>query len=291
MSKEPKLVKLIDSFEKHVRAINSNGLLVEASKGDLKTYRLFATMDPDQVEPGIDLAIIFTKSYQTEAAASIAKPLLGSKGLAVTLQNGLGNAEIIEKIIGRERVLTGVTSHGATLIKPGYIRHAGQGPTYIAGSIPNEQFINNIIEIFNASGIETFLSKNLDSLIWGKLVINAGINALAAILRVKNGILSITPECEKIMDDAVAEATAVAKALGIKLPYDNPFKQVKKVCLDTAENRASMLQDVLRGARTEIGVINRAIAVKGKELGISTPCNFFLSEIVAALEATSQNRL
>lgn len=283
-------VFLVDPFLEHVSAINKNGLFVEKTDGTTKKYRLFAVTNPDQINHKVDLAVIFTKSYMTEDAACTAESLLDKNGLAVTLQNGLGNREIIAKIIGTRRVVAGVTSHGGTLLKPGYIRHAGCGPTYLAGPCQSNQSINHIIEVFNAAGIDTTLSENLDSLIWGKLIINAGINALTAILRVPNGILTGFPESEKIMQNTVLEAAAVAKALGIKLPYDNPVQEVKKVCENTAVNRSSMLQDILRGARTEIGVINRAIEAKGKELGIPTVYNTFLSEIIEALEATSKNR-
>lgn len=284
-------VYLIDPFKAHVQAINENGLIIEKSGNVSETYYLFATTDPKAVNAEIDLAIIFTKFHKTEAAAKIAKPLLGQKGLALTLQNGLGNVETMAKVLGKERVVAGVTSHGGTLLEPGRMRHAGQGPTYIADSPENSPFLKQVVETFNAGGIDASLSENLDSLIWGKLVINVGINALAATLRVPNGVLGITPACEKVMAEAVSEAEAVVNALGIKLPYSNPLEQVKMVCANTAENRASMLQDILRGARTEVGVINRAIVEKGEELGISTPYNLFLSEIIEALEATYRKRV
>jgi 2-dehydropantoate 2-reductase len=151
--------------------------------------------------------------------------------------------------------------------------------------------LRRIVETFQAAGIEVFLSDDLERLVWGKLTINVGINALAAILRVPNGVLGITPECEKIMDGAVSEAVAVAEALGISLPYEQPHQQVKSVCLRTAENRASMLQDILRKKRTEIAAINGAVVRKGRTAGISTPYNLILSQLIEALEATSAQRI
>jgi 2-dehydropantoate 2-reductase len=135
------------------------------------------------------------------------------------------------------------------------------------------------------------VSENLDSLLWGKLVINVGINAMAAILRVPNGIVGRTARCEPLMEKAVSEAVRVVNALNITLPYTNPLEHVKMVCQKTARNRASMLQDILKGKPTEIGVINRAIVKKGEELGIPTPYNRFLSEIIEALEATAEHRI
>lgn len=284
-------VCLIGNFEKHAQAINQDGLTVEKTDGTSKKYHFRATADTSNPDTEFDLAIIFTKSHQTEKASYRAKPLLSQKGLALTLQNGLGNLDIIADIVGKDRAVAGVTSHGATLTGPGHVRHAGQGPTHMASSPHNARFLEQVAEIFKSAGIDVSLSENLDSLIWGKLVINVGINALTAILRVTNGVLGVTPECEKIMAGAVSEAVAVSKALGIELPYDDPLEQVKKVCSNTSGNRASMLQDILRGARTEVSVINRAIVKKGEELGIPTSYNVFLSEIIEALEATCEFRI
>jgi len=284
-------VCLIGHFKEHIQAINQNGLIIEKPDGSFKIFHFPVAEAPLSSDTKFDLAIIFTKSYQTETAAHTAKPLLAEKGVALTLQNGLGNADIMADILGKDRVIAGVTSHGCTLIEPGRIRHAGVGPTYIGGSPENTNILHQIAELFSSAGIETNIADNINGLIWGKLLINIGINALTAILRVQNGVLGITPACEKIMEKAVSEAEAVVRALGIDLPYDNPLEQVKKVCEKTAENRASMLQDILRGSRTEIGVINRAIVRKGELLGIPTPYNLFLSEIVEALEATSLKRI
>lgn len=281
---------LIDILEEHVKQINADGLIIEENHGFQKKYNIHAYTDTSSIASKVDLVIIFTKSYATAQAAATALPILAEHGLVLTLQNGLGNLEIIANIVGADRTVAGVTSHGGTMICPGVVRHAGTGHTYIAGNQQNQEALQRIVKIFNSSGIETDISNNLDSLIWGKLIINVGINALAAILRVQNGVLGVTAEAEKLMACAVAEAVSVAEALNIKLPYPNPLEQVKNVCKNTAANRASMLQDILKGGRTEISVINGAIVEKGRTIGISTPYNIFLSEIIEALEATSKNR-
>ncbi|MFZ0614075.1 MAG: 2-dehydropantoate 2-reductase [Desulfobacterales bacterium] len=283
-------VALVDNFERHVRAIRGNGLEIELNDGSIKNQAVFATARPEEVAPGVDLAIIFTKSYDTRQAAETARDLLAEKGIALTLQNGIGNLDVIAGVVGENRCAAGVTSHGGTLVHPGRVRHAGEGPTYIAAPSAAVD-LGPVADVFTRAGIDVSLSGNLDTLIWGKLVINVGINALAAIVRVPNGILGITGECKAILAEAVAEAVQVAQALGIALPYDDPLAHVLAVCEKTAKNRASMLQDTLRGVRTEIGVINQAIVEKGVELGVATPCNRFLTATVLALEATAAQRI
>ncbi|MEE4357575.1 MAG: 2-dehydropantoate 2-reductase [Desulfococcaceae bacterium] len=283
-------VYLIDPYKDHVNQILREGLRIDRKEKTFTT-RVCAACDAPEAAAQADLAIIFTKSGGTARAAHMAKNLLKKEGLVLTLQNGIGNAEIIAGIVGEKRALAGVTSHGGTLIGPGHVRHAGEGPTFISPFSPLSLSPEPVLQVFQQAGIEVHLSDSLDSLIWGKLIINVGINALAAILRVPNGALARCPECEEIMKEAVREALGVCRALHIFLPYDNPLEQVRSVCGKTAENRASMLQDILRGAETEISVINGAIVEKGEELGISTPVNRFLTRMVQALEATAEERI
>ena len=131
----------------------------------------------------------------------------------------------------------------------------------------------------------------MDDLIWGKLIINVGINALAAITGLKNGRL---PEYEgslSIMKNAVEEAVSVSKAKNIKLPYNDPFEKVLEVCRNTSGNIASMLQDVLNRKVTEIDFINGAICREGENLGISTPVNQTLTSLISAIQSGYAERL
>lgn len=284
-------VSLIDISHDHVEAIRKNGLTVENMDNSLSTFNLRITNHPEELSDRFELAIIFTKSCNTRDAAYTARAILVPEGIALTLQNGIGNFEAIQDILGPENAVAGVTSHGGTFLGPGHIRHAGMGPTHIANMPSKKTLIQKIVHTFNAAGIDTTLADNVNSLVWGKLVINAGINALTAICRVPNGVIGKTSECADIMKEAVSEAVAVADALGVMLPYDDPVAQVKKVCEATATNRASMLQDILRGAHTEIGAINGAIVHKAGALGISTPVNRFLYRIIRAMEATAEYRI
>ncbi len=284
-------VFLVDINEEHVEAIRKNGLAVLHMDGSTSVHEILASCRPEEIPAKADLAIVFTKSYHTRDAAETARSVLHASGAALTLQNGVGNIEVIREVLGDENAVAGVTSHGGDFMGPGKVRHAGKGPTHISASSEKKELLDKVVRTFCAAGIETTLSDDVDSLVWGKLIVNVGINALTAIFRVKNGIVGKTPECVRIMEQAVAEAVAVADALGIELPYENPCARVVEVCEATAANRASMLQDILKGARTEIGAINGAIVAKGAALGIETPANRFLTQIVEALEATAEHRI
>ena len=154
-----------------------------------------------------------------------------------------------------------------------------------------EEAITAVAGLFTRAGLETRISDDVDSLLWSKLIVNVGINALTALLRVPNGVLAQTPECDLLMARAVAEAVAVARALSIGLDGERQLERVREVCLRTADNRASMLQDILRGRPTEIDAINGAVVARGRAAGVDTPVNLLLTQLVQALEATVADRL
>jgi 2-dehydropantoate 2-reductase len=283
-------VTLLDPWAEHVAAIQQERLRITAIDGTETAVSVSATTDPGAV-PAADVALIFVKSHATGEASQWAARFLKDDGLALTLQNGVGNAETMASILGAERVAAGVTAHGATLLGPGRVRHAGQGPTHIATRPEIAASLENLAQILEQAGFEVHLSDSLDSLVWGKLIINVGINALTAMLRVPNGELATIPAARELMALAVGEAVSVCQAKGIALPYDDPLGRVIEVARATASNRSSMLQDVLRGVPTEIGVINEAIVREGKTLGIPTPTNHFIATTIRAIEESYPTRV
>ncbi|MBW2034693.1 MAG: 2-dehydropantoate 2-reductase [Deltaproteobacteria bacterium] len=269
-------VTLLDYKQERADIINEQGITVEGVTGK---YRVHVPAVTGKISRTPDVVLICVKSNQTRAAAEGLKTWLGPEARVVTLQNGLGNLEI------------GVTAEGATFLGPGHVRHAGQGETIIGPQGPPEGPVAAIVSAFNAAGFDTRTVDNVNDLIWGKLIINVGINALTAIIRLKNGRLPEIEGIKTIMDQAVHEAVAVANAKDIRLPYPDPLERVLEVCRATAGNIASMLQDVLKQRLTEVAFINGAIVREGEALGIPTPINRALTCLVQAIEQTYKERL
>lgn len=278
-------VTFIDVWAQHVQALNEQGLLIEENgKEKLIRKNFRAVTSPGGIGP-VDLVIVFVKATLTEVAMEEAKPLLGPNTIVLTLQNGLGNVEKLNWVAGREHVIAGTTAHGSTILGPGHIRHAGKGKTIIGEqSGETTRRIEQLAEAFQKAGFETEISSNVMGLIWTKLIVNIGINALTAVTGLKNGRLLEFPEVKSLMEKAVQEACDVARAKGIRLEIANPQEHVAKIAQATAENRSSMLQDVTNKRMTEISVINGAIVAGGKEVGVPTPIN----EVLTALIETKQ---
>lgn len=277
-------VWLFDPIAKeHIAAIKARGLVIEGDGNRLRV-EVPATTAIEEVGEA-ELVAIFVKAPHTEQAIRGALPALAENSLVLSLQNGLGITDILRKYVESNRLLRGVTSQGSTFIEPGRIRHAGRGPTWLGpvGKV-NRSRLEEVVRIFNRAGIETRLEENVPRLVWQKLLINVGINALTAVFDVPNGSLVTDPELLEIMRAVVREAVEVAQACGLDFSAEEAIAQVEEVCHLTAKNISSMLQDIRRGNPTEIDYINGAIVRCGREHGISTPLNLLLTRLVKHLE-------
>ncbi|MBW2431828.1 MAG: 2-dehydropantoate 2-reductase [Deltaproteobacteria bacterium] len=275
---------LYDIWQEHVQTINQDGLSVE-SQGKTRLVRLNATTDPYQIGQA-ELTIIFVKSNQTPSAAKTAQQIAGSDGSVMTLQNGMGNADLIAEIIEPDRILAGTTSHGATMLGAGCIRHAGIGATTIGAWAATEQGrtrAGQIADFFNRAGIETEAVDDVRRVVWNKLLINIGINAITALSGIKNGQILDLEITRELSRAAVEEAMTVARAKEIKIRED-AVDVVFKVAEATAVNRSSMGQDVDHKRRTEIAAINGFIVREAQKLDIEAPVNFTLTALIQTLE-------
>jgi 2-dehydropantoate 2-reductase len=284
-AKYSKEVWLFDNNPERVKKVRDNGLRIEGISGK---HKLNVNISSDAFEIGkADLIFICVKAYDTLKAASDALPLFAEQTAILTLQNGLGNIETLSQVVEKKRILGGITSQGATVLGLGHIRHAGRGDTVIGelnGKITPR--LNKIIDFFNKAGIPASKTNDVQGLIWSKLIINVGINALTAITRLKNGQLINFPETREILRLAVKEGMEILKRKDIKLIYERPVDKVEEVCKATAGNVSSMLQDVLNQKGTEVDFINGAIVKEGESLGIPTPVNLVLFNLVKGLEKT-----
>jgi 2-dehydropantoate 2-reductase len=267
-------VIMLGSWQEGLAALRITGARLNG--GDSQIVE--ATANPDDCQ-GVNYALVLVKSWQTERSASQLAKCLADDGLAVTLQNGLGNDLILSNTLGVRRVSRGVTTLGATLLDPGSVRSVGEGVI----TLERHSQLDGLVEMLHQAGFDVRITANMEPVVWGKLVINAAINPLTAILRVKNGDLLTNLPARTLMGQLAGEAAKVAEALAVELPFLDPGRAVEDVAQHTEENISSMLQDVLRGAPTEIEAINGAIVRMGEQKGIQSPVNRTICSLVNAL--------
>jgi 2-dehydropantoate 2-reductase len=279
---------LMDYKKERADQLNENGIHVEGITGGYHAMVPAVTGTPP-IPP--DVVLVCVKAYHTEAAARAILPIIRPDTAVMTLQNGVGNVEKLSEVLDTGVILGGVTSEGATLLDTGKIRHAGKGETIIGAKRDTSGRVGEIVSALNTAEFEARSVGVIDDLIWGKLIINVGINALTAIARLKNGRLPEIAGTRRIMEAAVKEAVAVADAKNIRLPYPDPIERVIEVCRKTSGNIASMLQDVLKERATEVDFINGAIVAEGALLNIPTPVNATLTALVQAIQSTYHERI
>lgn len=271
-------VSMLGSWQEGLSALAQHGAVLVNSQGEQQAFPVQVLTSSSRPEK-FQNALVLVKSWQTERVARQLPALLHQQGLALTLQNGLGNRESLAQSLGVGRVAQGVTILGATLLGPGRVSLAGEGPL----SLENHPKLESLSGMLTGAGFQVNIVSDVRSLIWGKLVINSAINPLSALLRLKNGELLEHPARRLLMADLARETAAVAAAKGIPLPYPDPVSATEDVARRTCGNRSSMLQDILRGAPTEIEAISGAIVVIGKTLGIPTPYNDCMARLVQAI--------
>ncbi len=271
-------VTMLGTWQEGLAALRMYGVTLVEVDGSQTSYPVWVVGSKDSCTES-KYALVLVKSWQTARAAQQLAGCLTSDGIALTLQNGLGNKEILAKILGEDRVALGVTTTGATLLSSGRVRPGGEGVI----SVGTEPRLSPLLEMLELAGFKLEVLDDVESLIWGKLVVNAAINPLTALLRMPNvGILN-RASARKLSEDLALEVIAVARAKNIQLSNTDPVEIAMEVAKRTAANRSSMYQDILRGAPTEIDSICGAIVEEGKAFGVPTPVNYVMWKLVRAV--------
>ena len=280
-------VLLLDVDIPHVKAIRDGGLRLQELDGQEKVLPIEASSEPVAWDHPADLVLVMVKSYATgQALQLVHSSNIGPRTLFLSLQNGMGNGENLARLVGRDRVLAGVTAQGATKVGPGVIRHGGVGPTFfgsLSRSTPEE--VSALLALFAKAGVEASYRENIQELLWQKLCVNVGINAVTALCGISNGDVAALEPARLLCEAAVREAMRVARAEGVPLPEDT-VAHVLAVAHATASNRSSMRQDIEAHRPTEIDAINGAVVHYAEKHGLTTPVNWTLVHLIKTKEAT-----
>jgi 2-dehydropantoate 2-reductase len=269
-----------------VRAIKKNGIRFQDLNRALTKVRVSVRKGPTKL-PRTDVLIIAVKAYDTNVVATSYRQIVPQETTIMSLQNGLGNVEILQSSFKNE-VLAASTTEGALSLGPGYVMHTGKGLTLIGGIERTDSDSSSRIKMaFDGAGLRTRTSSNIRGVLWTKAIVNAAINPLSSLTRLPNGALAKNRKIQGIAHHAIDEGILVSHAARIRLVGD-PRKLWLKILLSTKPNKSSMLQDIERGKITEIRQLNGAIVSHGRRARIKTPVNGILTELVLGLEESSR---
>lgn len=276
-------VTLVGNWQTQIDKLRQAPLRYLHPDGNGGEIQLDVTDNPSTILP-VDIAIVATKSPRTGQIAPLIPPILKSDGIVITLQNGLGNREILAEYSSETRCTQGVTTMGATLLEAGVIRFANVGHTTIATHPAIEAKLRALLAIMQAAQLSVELTSNIKPAVWEKLAVNAAINPLTAILRVPNGELLQSAWARQTMHDVATEISTLAASQWLSLPHHKLITHIEHIAQQTAYNRSSMLQDVERQAETEIEAICGVLVRLAETVGVPMPVTATLYRLVKTIE-------
>jgi 2-dehydropantoate 2-reductase len=269
-------VTLIEHRPDRAARLSAKPLKLLSAGGDLQApvpVRLAPDAPPD-------LVLLAVKAYAAADAARAAAPWIGTAPL-VAMQNGLGAAAEVAAVLPRTTVITATSYQAATLVAEGEVRHVANLVTYLGyEGRPPDEAVRLAADVLTAASIPAEAAEDMRGLVWGKLIINAAINPVAALAGEPNGRIVERPTLRALARAIAEEGEAVAQAEGIKLPYTSAVEAVLETARETSANRCSMLQDLDAGRPTEIDYLNGAIVGVAEKHGLSVPANRAIASLI-----------
>jgi 2-dehydropantoate 2-reductase len=276
-------VWLLDVWRGHIDAIRRQGITVNGASGN-RRVRVHATTRPEDM--GIcDLVIIATKAHDTEAALENAAAV-GPSTLVLTIQNGIGNAERIAKIIGPQNLLVGIAEgFGAYVVRPGEVYHHGWTMIHLGEYRTGlSKRTTRLAGVWKSAGFNVRVSKDIHSIIWGKLTRNVAFSAICTVAGLRIGQVIQNAGAWQIALACAREARDTALAKGIILPYKDPARWLKIFAAKIPDAKPSMLLDLEARRKSEIDALNGAVAKEAEAHGGRAPVNATMTTLVKTLE-------
>ena len=286
-------VLLYNRNNPHVEKINHSGLTIV--ERDNKETKVPLTVVQEILKTdGYDVVLVLVKAHATRVVLEPMKDSFAPQTLIITMQNGLGNLEVMKELFPDNPAVAGTMGCGASVESDGRILHRGWGKNYIgqAADANAQEKLLEFTELLNRSGLETEVAADVQTVIWNKLFVNVAYNSLTALSRLKNGDILNTGEGLALLRNVVSEAVQIAKAEGITVDEEEVIaKCIRMGQEDIGANKSSMLMDVLHKRKTEIDAINGAVAKLGRNHGLSTPYNEMITGLIKVIEANYDHQV
>ena len=274
-------VVLLERKREVVEAIRERGLRVDG-----ESRAAHATTESRELY-GVQALFVFVRATDTLRALRPFAAELSPSTAIVSLQNGLGNEEAIKTSLGGTIPLViGATTESALTVGPADVRRIGDGTTVLGSAGASPEIVNRVVRLLTEAGFRASAAYDIRPHLWGKLIANAAINPVAALLDRPNGVVLTNEHAGDVARSLAQEAATVANAMRIPLPFTDPWSYVRTIVEQTAELDNSMLYDLRAGAPTEVDFINGAVAAAGRRAAVPTPYNETLTALVKAREST-----
>jgi 2-dehydropantoate 2-reductase len=276
-------VVLLERKREVVEAVRREGLRVD---GEARPARV--TAEPRELF-GVQALFVFVRATDTLRALRPFAAELDPSAAIVSLQNGLGNEEAIKTALGGTiSLVIGATTESALTLGPGEVSRLGEGTTVLGSAGASPEVCNRITRLLADAGFRASTAYDIRPHLWGKLIANAAINPVAALLSKPNGVVLTDEHAGEVARSLAQEAATVANAMRIPLPFTDPWSYVRTIVEQTADLDNSMLNDLRAGAPTEIDFINGAVVAAGRRAAVPTPYNETVTALMKAREATSR---
>ena len=272
-----------------LRALKQNGLVVQSIHGDFHLEHIHAINQPEATKV-CDLVLVCVKSYDTEEAARLTRPAVGTDTIVLSLQNGVENEELLARELGSSQVMGGMAYIGAELVSPGVVVHSAAGHI-VFGERDGQRTprVERLEQIFREAGIQAQLSPHITVVLWDKLVWNAAFNAITTLTRSTVGEVLAHPRTRALVRDTMLEVIAVAQAQGLDVKESRADEHIAGSDHPPLSTFAtSMSQDLARGKRLEYDALNGAVVRYGERLGVLVPINRTLHQLLARLDPASR---
>jgi 2-dehydropantoate 2-reductase len=277
-------VLLVDVWKEHVDAVQRNGLRIECEQ-ERHTVPVRACTPPEVREPA-QLIIVFTKSFHTEGALAAVRQSIVESTVVMTLQNGIGHVEVIEKFVPTTHIIHGITTYPCDIKSPGLVRTRKQGAIkMMTADGKRRPELDAVQKMFVGAGFNCEIVPEVQTVIWEKLAFNCAMNAMAAILKLPVGKLGDTPDGRALAVEIVNEVVAVAHKQHILIDQQRIVATLDMAFEAHRNHQPSMLQDILAGRPTEIDAINGAVVRAAAAFGLAVPVNTTLYRLVKIIAA------
>ncbi len=272
-------VLVVDRWEEHIRAIKERGLRVEGASGDRRVELAAYTSPPDEE---VDMVVIAVKAADAASAAASAARLIGKETVVITIQNGLGSADVVAAELGAERLMVGIAGgFGASFRGPGHAHHNGM-QTIRMGAFAGLEFarVEQAVRVWQEAGFQAEPARDIAVMQWEKLICNVAYSAPCTLTGLTIGAAMDDPDIGSVSRAAASEAWGVARAAGIAVTIEDPVAYVRAFGSNIPNAKPSLLLDYEAGRRGEIDFINGAIPREAAKLDRQAPVNAALTSLV-----------